>query len=106
MQGFVASLLANTQRGALNSINNPKRIKDYIQVAEALNAKRVADIADQIAARADTVKVVLIAGPSSSGKTTTSKKLSIQLRVMGFDPVVIALDDYFVSRDRTPRDES
>jgi len=91
--------------GALNSINNPKRIKDYIQVAEALNAKRVADIADQIAAKADTVKVVLIAGPSSSGKTTTSKKLSIQLRVMGFDPIVIALDDYFHGRDRTPKDE-
>ncbi len=92
--------------GALNRINSPKRIKDYIQVAEALNARRVAEIADQVAARAHEVKVVLIAGPSSSGKTTTSKKLAIQLRVMGFEPIVIALDDYFVSRDRTPVDEN
>lgn len=91
--------------GALNRINSPKRIKEYIQVAEALNAKRVAEIADQVAARSGEVKVALIAGPSSSGKTTTSKKLSIQLRVMGFEPIVIALDDYFVSRDRTPVDE-
>ena len=91
--------------GALNRINNPKKMKEYIQVAESLMNKRVAEIADRIAAKADTIKVVLIAGPSSSGKTTTSKKLSIQLKVLGYDPVVIGLDDYFVDRDRTPRDE-
>jgi uridine kinase len=92
--------------GALNRLNTPKRIKDYISVAETLNNKRVAELADKIAARADKVKVVLIAGPSSSGKTTTSKKLSIQLRVLGYQPLVIGLDDYFVSRDKTPRDEN
>jgi uridine kinase len=80
-------------------------MKEYIQVAESLMNKRVAEIADRVAAKADTVKVVLIAGPSSSGKTTTSKKLSIQLKVLGYDPVVIGLDDYFVNRDRTPKDE-
>ncbi|MBN2874489.1 MAG: nucleoside kinase [Spirochaetales bacterium] len=92
--------------GALNRINAPKRIKDYITVAESLMNKKVAEIADQVAARRESVKVVLIAGPSSSGKTTTSKKLSIQLRVLGFEPMVIGLDDYFVDRTRTPRDEN
>ena len=52
------------------------------------------------------VKVALIAGPSSSGKTTTSKKLAIQLKVLGLDPVTISLDDYFINRDRTPKDEN
>ncbi|HRZ63697.1 MAG TPA: nucleoside kinase [Spirochaetia bacterium] len=92
--------------GALNRVNGSKGIKDYIQVAEALQNKKIAGIADQVAARSGSVKVVLIAGPSSSGKTTTCKKLSIQLKVMGFDPVAISLDDYFVDRERTPRDES
>jgi uridine kinase len=91
--------------GALNRVNGSKGIKDYIQVAEALQNKKIAGIADQVASRAGNVKVVLIAGPSSSGKTTTSKKLAIQLRVMGYDPVAISLDDYFVNRDRTPKDE-
>jgi len=91
--------------GALNKVNASKGIKSYIQVAEALQDKKIAAIADQIAARAGEVKVVLIAGPSSSGKTTTSKKLAIQLKVIGFDPVNISLDDYFVDRERTPRDE-
>jgi uridine kinase len=92
--------------GALNKVNASKGIKDYIQVAEALQDKKIAAIADEIAARAGKVKVALIAGPSSSGKTTTSKKLAIQLKVIGFDPVTISLDDYFVDRDRTPRDEN
>ena len=72
--------------GALNKVNASKGIKDYIQVAEALQNKKIAAIADEIAAKAGAVKVVLIAGPSSSGKTTTSKKLAIQLKVIGFDP--------------------
>lgn len=92
--------------GSLNRLAAPKRIKDYITVAESLMTKTVAEIADQVAARRETVKVVLIAGPSSSGKTTTSKKLSIQLRVLGFEPMVIGLDDYFVDRTCTPRDEN
>ena len=92
--------------GALNRVNGSKGIKDYIQVAEALQNKKIAGIADQVAARADNVKVVLIAGPASSRTTTTSKKLAIQLRVMGYNPVAISLDDYFVDRDRTPKDEN
>jgi len=91
--------------GALNKVNASKGIKDFIQVAEALQDKKIAAIADEVAANAGRVKVVLIAGPSSSGKTTTSKKLAIQLKVIGLDPVTVSLDDYFVDRDRTPRDE-
>ncbi len=101
-----SAILGVSSVGALNRINAPKRIKDYIVIAESLMNKRVAEIADQVAARRDSVRVVLIAGPSSSGKTTTSKKLSIQLRVLGFEPMVIGLDDYFVDRTRTPRDEN
>jgi uridine kinase len=92
--------------GALNKVNASKGIKDYIQVAEALQDKKIAAIADGIADKAGKVKVALIAGPSSSGKTTTSKKLAIQLKVIGFHPVTISLDDYFVDRERTPRDEN
>jgi uridine kinase len=91
--------------GALNKVNASKGIKGYIQVVEALQDKKIAAIADQIAAKAGTVRIALIAGPSSSGKTTTSKKLAIQLKVMGFDPVTISLDDYFMEHTRTPRDE-
>ncbi len=91
--------------GALNKVNASKGIKDYIQVAEALQDKKISGIADQIAAMGGSVKVALIAGPSSSGKTTTSKKLAIQLKVIGFDPVTVSLDDYFIDRERTPRDE-
>lgn len=101
-----SGVLGVSSVGALNRINAPKRIKDYITVAESLMTKNVAEIADMVAARRDNAKVVLIAGPSSSGKTTTSKKLSIQLRVLGFEPMVIGLDDYFVDRTRTPRDEN
>jgi uridine kinase len=70
-----------------------------------LQNKKIAAIADSIAERAGSVKVILLAGPSSSGKTTTAKKLSIQLRVMGFEPLAISLDDYFMDRERTPKDE-
>ncbi len=101
-----AKILGVSSVGTLNRINSPKRIKEYIQVAEALQAKKMAELADQVARQSGTVKALLIAGPSSSGKTTTSKRMAIQLRVMGFEPVVIALDDYFVDREHTPRDEN
>jgi len=91
--------------GALNKVNASKGIKDYIQVAEALQDKKISAIADEIAAKAGQVKVALIAGPSSSGKTTTSKKLAIQLKVIGLEPVTISLDDYFIDRAHTPLDE-
>ena len=76
-----------------------------IQVSEALQEKKIAKIADDIANRKG-VRLVLIAGPSSSGKTTTCKRLSVQLITNGIKPVPISLDDYFLDRDLTPRDET
>ena len=76
-----------------------------INVSEALQEKKISQIADDIAKRKD-VKCVLIAGPSSSGKTTFSKRLSVQLMVCGKKPIPISLDDYFLDRDLTPKDES
>ena len=76
-----------------------------INLAEALQEKKIAQIADEIAKRKN-VKMVLIAGPSSSGKTTTCKRLSVQLAVNGIYPIGISLDDYFVNREQTPRDET
>jgi uridine kinase len=91
--------------GHLNDLIADRRARDFIQVAEALHDKKIASIADRIAERRQKVKVVLVAGPSSSGKTTFSKKLAVQLRVLGRNPVLIAQDDYFVPRELTPRDE-
>ncbi len=92
--------------GKLNELIESRSMGDFIQVAEALHNKKIASIADGIAERRGTVKAVIIAGPSSSGKTTFTKKLAIQLKVLGFNPVIISLDDYFVSRAETPRDEN
>jgi uridine kinase len=79
---------------------------NMIKVSEALHEKKVASIADMISHRAEKVRFVLISGPSSSGKTTFSKRLSIQLMVSGLKPVALSLDNYFVNRDDTPRDEN
>lgn len=76
---------------------------DMINVSEALQEKKIAQMADEIAARKN-IRVVLLAGPSSSGKTTTCKRLSVQLLANGIKPVQISLDDYFVDRDKTPKD--
>jgi uridine kinase len=92
--------------GSLNELIREGGIKEFIQVAEALQDKKIAEIADKINARRDCARVVLIAGPSSSGKTTFSKKLMIQLRVVGRNPVTISLDDYFKRTGETPRDDS
>ena len=91
--------------GDLNKAISDGHSNRLIQLSEALQEKKIAQIADEIAKR-KTVKMVLIAGPSSSGKTTTCKRLSIQLAVNGIYPVGISLDDYFLDRDQTPRDES
>jgi uridine kinase len=91
--------------GDINAAISKGYSSQMIQVSEALQEKKIAHIADEIAARKN-VKMVLIAGPSSSGKTTTCKRLSVQLAVNGIKPVGISLDDYFVSRDKTPRDAS
>lgn len=91
--------------GLLNELTKKGEVKQFIQVAEALQNKKIAQIADKITERRNDVKIVLIAGPSSSGKTTFSKKLAIQLKVCGRNPATISLDDYFVSRDKTPKDK-
>ena len=75
-----------------------------VLVQEAQQEKKIAEIAEQIAKRGD-VKFVLVAGPSSSGKTTFSHRLSIQLKVNGMRPHPLAVDNYFVNRDQTPKDE-
>ena len=91
--------------GMLNKAIGNGYSSDLINLSEALQEKKISRIADEIAGRGG-VKLVLIAGPSSSGKTTTCKRLSIQLLTNGIHPVGISLDDYFVDRENTPRDES
>jgi uridine kinase len=91
--------------GALNDLVEKREARHFIQVAEALHEKKISQIADKIHEKRDAVGVVLIAGPSSSGKTTFTHRLSIQLRVLGFNPVIIGLDDYYLPKERTPIDE-
>jgi uridine kinase len=91
--------------GRLDELVRDGDIQEFIQIAEALHDKKIAEIADKINAKRDQTKVVLIAGPSSSGKTTFSKKLMIQLRVVGRNPVTVSLDDYYKDHTQTPLDE-
>lgn len=91
--------------GDLNEAIDKGWTTELINLSEALQEKKIVKIADDIASRPD-VKMVLIAGPSSSGKTTTCKRISVQLLANGIRPVPISLDDYFVDRDKTPRDAS
>jgi uridine kinase len=91
--------------GHLNRLVSERTIKDYIRIAEAFQAKKMTEIANKIYDKRNSVKVILIAGPSSSGKTTTAKRLSIELKVMGIEPIAIGLDDYYMGTDQTPRDE-
>jgi len=92
--------------GTLNDAIAAGRLPEISLVAEALHEARVAQIAGNIAAERERIKVVLIAGPSSSGKTTFSKRLAIQLLAHGLRPFPLGLDDYFLDRDQTPRDEN
>ena len=92
--------------GTLNSMVRSGGIIDLINLSEALHERKYADIANQIYARRGSVKIVFIAGPSSSGKTSTSKRLALQCRILGLNPKVIELDNYFVDRELTPRDEN
>jgi len=90
-----------------NRVIKNQDIYNTIQLAEALHEKKVAQIADQITHReGGRPSIVLISGPSSSGKTTFSKRLTIQLMVNGLDPVVLSMDNYFVNREDTPKDEN
>ena len=98
-------LLGVEDVGSLNDAVENGRIREIILVSEALHEERIAAIAHEIAAQKDRIRLVLIAGPSASGKTTFSKRLAVQLLAHGVRPFPLALDDYFVDRDKTPRDE-
>jgi uridine kinase len=91
--------------GQLNRAILDDRIREVVHVAEALHEKKVVEIADSIAKRKDTLRVVSVAGPSSAGKTTFVKRLSVQLQVHGLQPLVINLDDYYRDRSQCPKDE-
>lgn len=91
--------------GDLNSLVAKRNIRDYVRIAEAHQARKMSEIAEQIYERKDIVKTVLLAGPSSSGKTTSAKRLSIELLVLGIKPIAMSLDNYYVGTDRTPKDE-
>lgn len=103
---FWGRILGVETVGRMNELIADGGIADFIKIAEALHEKKIARIADDIVARHGEARMILIAGPSSSGKTTFAKRLAIQLRVAGLRPVTISLDDYFIVRDRTPRDEA
>lgn len=92
--------------GALNDAISEGRIREVILVSEALHTQQISKIAEVISNKKDTVRVVLIAGPSSSGKTTFSKRLSIQLLTQGISPFALEMDNYFVDRDKTPLDKN
>ncbi len=92
--------------GQLNIATQNGEISKIIKISEALQEKKLACIADMINKRKDDVKVVFISGPSSSGKTTFAKRLSIQLSVIGAKPEIISMDNYFVDRQYTPKDEA
>lgn len=91
--------------GRLNEVIARGQIDDFIRTAEALHEKKIARIADEIASARDRIRVALIAGPSSSGKTTFAKRLTVHLMVNGLKPVVLGTDDYFVGKDKNPIDE-
>ena len=89
----------------LNRIVTSGKINDLIKMDETIQSSRLLKLAQQINSRKDKVKIVLLAGPSSSGKTTTSRKLCMYLKVFGLNPKVISMDDYFLEREQTPVDE-
>ena len=101
-----SQLMGVSNVAELNNAIVQGRYGELVRINEALHEKRVAEIADQIYHKMDTVKVVLIAGPSSSGKTSFMNRLCIQLRAMGVKPHKVSLDDYFVNREDTPVDEN
>jgi uridine kinase len=92
--------------GRLNEIIANNEIDNFVRIAEALHEKKVARIADSIAAARDRIRLILVAGPSSAGKTTFSKRLATHLRVNGLSSVTLSTDNYFVGLDKNPRDEN
>lgn len=98
------SILGVSNVGELNKHIEEKTVGSLIKVSEALHEKKLAQIADQIHEKKN-VKIILVSGPSSSGKTTFAKRLSVQLRVLGHVCTLLSTDDYFVEREETPKDE-
>lgn len=98
-------LMNVTSAGSLNELIAKKKINDFIDVCETFQAQHFANVAHSIRARGN-VKVVLIAGPSSSGKTTSAFKVALHLRAIGYNPKIINLDSYYVGRELNPRDEN
>ncbi|WP_461636715.1 uridine kinase family protein [Labilibaculum euxinus] len=92
--------------GDLNGYVENNNISELIKISEALHEKKISQIADKIRKKRKHVKLILISGPSSSGKTTFGKRLAIQLKVAGLHPVNLSLDNYFVNREKTPKDEN
>jgi len=100
-----AEILNVSTIGNLNNFTLMKRSGDVIKISEALHEKKIAEIANMIYSIDGDLKIVLVSGPSASGKTTFSKRLGVQLAVNGLRPYQISLDDYFVDRNKTPLDE-
>ncbi|MDO4531699.1 MAG: nucleoside kinase [Bacillota bacterium] len=101
-----SQLMGVSNVAELNNAIVQGRYGELIRINEALHEKKIAEIADQIYQKLDRVRVVLIAGPSSSGKTSFANRLSIQLKALGVKPHKVSLDDYFLNRDDTPLDEN
>ncbi|CAG0946850.1 Threonine--tRNA ligase 1 [Anaerolineae bacterium] len=99
-------LLGVTDAGLLNQALLESRAREIVFVSEALHAQRIAEIASDIVSHRDRLRLIAMAGPSSSGKTTFARRLTIQLLANGLRPFPVSLDDYFVTRDETPRDAS
>lgn len=91
--------------GELNTFIEQKTVSNLIKVSEALHEKKMSEIADLIHDKKQ-IKIILVSGPSSSGKTTFSKRISVQLKVLGYDSVLLSTDDYFVEREDTPKDSN
>lgn len=92
--------------GDLNSYVADQTISEIIKISEALHEKKISQIADKIRRYQRRIQVILISGPSSSGKTTFGKRLSVQLKVAGLKPVNLSMDNYFVNREQTPKDQN
>jgi len=101
-RGRIATVQSTSE---LNDRIIQSKIQEFIYEAEAESDKRMARIADSIEHHKEDIKLILIAGPSSSGKTTSAKKLSIQLKVLGIEPIAVSLDDYYLPPDMVPKDE-
>ncbi len=101
-----AEILDVGYMGSINELVKSGGWSELIKISEALQEKKISQIADMIKNRQQIPRLVLISGPSSSGKTSFAKRLSIQLRVAGLTPVTLSLDDYFVNREHTPRDQN